>query len=55
MDRLLRCGRDESKRAPRVLVQGEWKVYDPLVANDIWWYSAGEDMDIKNRNAHHHP
>lgn len=55
MDRLLRCGRDESKRVPSVLVQGEWKFYDPLVANDTWWYSAGEDMDIKNRNAHHRP
>jgi hypothetical protein len=55
MDRLLRCGRDELKRAPTVLVQGQWKFYDPLEANDSWWYSAGEDMDFKNRNAQHHP
>lgn len=55
MDRLLRCGRDELKRAPAVLVQGQWKFYDPLVANDTWWYSAGEDGDFKKQNAHHHP
>ncbi|MBW2514060.1 MAG: membrane protein insertion efficiency factor YidD [Deltaproteobacteria bacterium] len=55
MDRLLRCGRDELKNAPKVLVQGGWKFYDPLVANDNWWYSAGEDMDFKKRTAHRHP
>ncbi len=43
MDRLLRCGRDELKRAPKILVHGEWKFYDPLSANDNWWYSAGEN------------
>ena len=43
MDRLLRCGRDELKRAPRILVEGQWKIYDPLSANDNWWYLAGED------------
>ena len=30
MDRLLRCGRDELKRAPRVFVNGNWKYYDPV-------------------------
>lgn len=45
MDRLLRCGRDELRRAPKILVHGEWKFYDPLSANDNWWYSAGEDID----------
>jgi len=44
MDRLLRCGRDELGRAPRVLVDGQWKFFDPLSANDHWWYSAGEDI-----------
>jgi putative component of membrane protein insertase Oxa1/YidC/SpoIIIJ protein YidD len=43
MDRLLRCGRDELRRGPSVLVDGEWKFYDPLSANDDWWYSAGKD------------
>ncbi len=45
MDRLLRCGRDELRRAPRTLVHGEWKFYDPPSANDNWWYSAGEDIN----------
>ena len=42
MDRLLRCGRDELRRAPTIRVNGEWKFYDPLSANDGWWYSAGD-------------
>jgi len=45
MDRLLRCGRDELRRAPAILVHGEWKFYDPLSANDTWWYSVGEGVD----------
>ncbi len=45
MDRLLRCSRDELRRAPKIIVGGEWKFYDPLSANDSWWYSAGEDID----------
>ena len=43
MDRLLRCGRDELKRGPSVLIDGERKFYDPLSANDSWWYSVGDD------------
>jgi hypothetical protein len=35
MDRLLRCGRDELKTAPRVFVDGQWKYYDPVVQNEI--------------------
>jgi putative component of membrane protein insertase Oxa1/YidC/SpoIIIJ protein YidD len=37
-DRLIRCGRDEVKLSPRVLVRGKWKTYDPLSNNDFWWY-----------------
>ncbi len=36
-DRLLRCGRDETKLAPPVFVDGTWKAYDPLEANVAWW------------------
>ena len=36
-DRLMRCGRDETASAPRVLVNGEWKFFDPVEANDFWW------------------
>jgi hypothetical protein len=37
-DRLLRCGRDEVERAPKVLVRGTWKAYDPVAYNDRWWH-----------------
>jgi len=51
MDRLLRCGRDELRRAPKILVQGEWKFYDPPSENDNWWYTAGDDINPdKNRS-----
>ena len=40
MDRLTRCGRDEAKTAPRVRVNGQWKFYDPVDANDFWWQPA---------------
>jgi hypothetical protein len=45
MDRLSRCSRDELRRAPKIMVDGEWKFYDALSANDNWWYSAGEDIN----------
>ena len=37
-DRLLRCGRNEAERAPRVFVRGTWKAYDPVAHNDHWWH-----------------
>jgi hypothetical protein len=40
MDRLLRCGRDELKHSPRIWVAGDWKFYDPVSANDNWWYTG---------------
>ena len=33
MDRLLRCGRDETARAPTIYVHGQPKFYDPLILN----------------------
>lgn len=36
-DRLIRCGRDEIRRAPRIIVGGKWKYYDPLHENDSVW------------------
>jgi hypothetical protein len=41
VDRLLRCGRDEMDRSPRIFVNGRWKVYDPVEKNDRWWYGNG--------------
>lgn len=37
-DRLLRCGRDELRLSPAIIVSGEQKCYDPVENNDFWWY-----------------
>jgi putative component of membrane protein insertase Oxa1/YidC/SpoIIIJ protein YidD len=37
IDRLMRCGRDELSRSQKILVDGKWKYYDPVVNNDFWW------------------
>jgi len=37
MDRLMRCGRNETRFAPRVFINGKWKYYDPVENNDFWW------------------
>ena len=36
VDRLIRCGRDETGYAPMVFVDGRWKYYDPLEKNDLF-------------------
>lgn len=41
MDRWMRCGRDETRHAPPILVGGQWKIFDPLEANDFWWRPNG--------------
>ena len=37
-DRLLRCGRDEVALSPKVNVNGQVRVADPVEANDFWWF-----------------
>jgi putative component of membrane protein insertase Oxa1/YidC/SpoIIIJ protein YidD len=37
-DRLMRCGRDEVKLSPHVLIQGEKLSFDPVNNNDFWWH-----------------
>ena len=37
MDRWMRCGRDETRLSPPILVNGHWKTFDPLTFNDFWW------------------
>ena len=37
-DRLMRCGRDEIRLSPEILVDGKWKYYDPVEKNDFWWH-----------------
>jgi putative component of membrane protein insertase Oxa1/YidC/SpoIIIJ protein YidD len=36
-DRLMRCGRDEVRLAPKIYVEGKMKFYDPLEHNTSWW------------------
>ena len=36
-DRLLRCGRDEVRLAPAIMVDGQRLAHDPLSANTFWW------------------
>ena len=38
-DRMLRCGRDEVHLAPHVRVNGFELIFDPVSANDLWWFS----------------
>ncbi len=44
-DRLVRCGRDEVNRSPHVLTGDRVLVYDPVEANDFWWFTPGEPGD----------
>ncbi|MGD2030360.1 MAG: membrane protein insertion efficiency factor YidD [Desulfobacterales bacterium] len=36
-DRLMRCGREETKLSPPVLIHGEKLSFDPVSNNDFWW------------------
>lgn len=38
LDRLVRCGRDEAKIAPSWLKGNQSYIYDPVEANDFWWF-----------------
>lgn len=38
-DRLLRCGRDEIRMSPHVRINGRELTFDPVSANDFWWFS----------------
>jgi len=37
-DRLVRCGRDEASISRMVRVNNEELIYDPVGANDFWWF-----------------
>lgn len=37
-DRLVRCGRDETKRSPAIILDSQEYIYDPVDANDFWWF-----------------
>lgn len=38
-DRLLRCGRDEVRISPKIRSKTDTYVYDPVNANDFWWFA----------------
>lgn len=46
-DRLLRCGRDEVHLSPHVRINGRESIFDPVGANDFWWFSP-ESPAIEN-------
>lgn len=37
-DRLVRCGRDETRLSVKVIVNNREYTYDPVDANDFWWF-----------------
>jgi hypothetical protein len=43
VDRLIREGREEARISPLVFSEGKWKIYDPVEANDFWWYKDNTD------------
>lgn len=46
-DRLLRCGHDEVRLAPRVNVGQRRLAYDPVSGNDFWWWQPPEATPSK--------
>jgi putative component of membrane protein insertase Oxa1/YidC/SpoIIIJ protein YidD len=44
-DRLVRCGRDEIKLAPTVVINNKAYAHDPLAANDFWWFTREPALD----------
>ena len=38
VDRLFRCGRDELRLSPQIILNGERRWYDPPENNDFWWH-----------------
>ena len=38
LDRLMRCGRNETAVCPLVVVDGRKKCWDPPERNDFWWH-----------------
>lgn len=42
-DRLVRCGRDEVGISPHIRINAQDYVYDPVSANDFWWFNRPEE------------
>ncbi len=41
-DRLVRCGRDEKNISPSIRINDQLYAYDPVEANDSWWFEQEE-------------
>lgn len=41
-DRLVRCGRNEMDLSPVRRINGTDYTYDPVDANDFWWFNKKE-------------
>jgi len=50
-DRLIRCGGDDTKRLPQVVVGGHRYAWDPVSDNDFWWEKEKEAETERNRFA----
>jgi hypothetical protein len=44
-DRVIRCGRSETRLAPRVRFNGQTRIFDPVEANDFWWFTRRSDPE----------
>lgn len=45
-DRLMRCGRDEIRLSPLIVINGRKLTYDPLCKNDFWWKGDNEKYNL---------
>ena len=45
LDRLMRCGRDETRLSPQIRVNGKLRTYDPVEHNDFWWNVEHDTVD----------
>ncbi|MFN2356922.1 MAG: membrane protein insertion efficiency factor YidD [Desulfotignum sp.] len=46
-DRVMRCGRSETRLAPQKRINGERKSHDPVSANDFWWFKPPPDKMLQ--------
>ena len=45
-DRLVRCGRDETRLSPKMVHGNRILTRDPLSANDFWWFQEKKHVPV---------